>query len=262
MATLTQQERLSVFELLAQWTSKYEISQKLGRHHTTIGTEIQRNSIKKYDPLEAQHMYRDRRTRTNQQRCILINNTKLRETIEYRLQNKQEDRSPDAIVGRIRKEWWVSVCSKTVYNYIHNYAPSWKKCLKYKWGYRKKKKSRIGKLHDSIENIQYRPEYVTTREELWHREWDTVVSKNRSCVLVTYVERKTSYIRMKKLTNSKKMNSCFVSDDQERIQTITIDNGKEFTDVEVTVHIFEQFVQMLQQRDCCSLEDIVRFQSR
>jgi DNA polymerase III epsilon subunit family exonuclease len=33
-------------------------------------------------------------------------------------------------------------------------------------------------------------------------------------------------------------------------------------DVEVTVHIFEQFVQMLQQRDCCSLEDIVRFQSR
>jgi len=33
-------------------------------------------------------------------------------------------------------------------------------------------------------------------------------------------------------------------------------------DVEVTVHIFDQFVQMLQDRDCCSLEDILRFQSR
>lgn len=33
-------------------------------------------------------------------------------------------------------------------------------------------------------------------------------------------------------------------------------------DVEVTVHIFGQFMQMLKQRDCCSLEDIMRFQSR
>lgn len=33
-------------------------------------------------------------------------------------------------------------------------------------------------------------------------------------------------------------------------------------DVEVTVHIFAQFIQMLQQRDYCSVADIVRFQSR
>lgn len=31
-------------------------------------------------------------------------------------------------------------------------------------------------------------------------------------------------------------------------------------DVQVTVHIFQQFMGMLQQRDCASLEDILHFQ--
>jgi IS30 family transposase len=239
MGTLTQQERLSVFELLVQWTSKYEIAKRLGRHHSTIGREIQRNSKEKYDPIKVQHMYKDRRTRTNQQRCILLHNIQLRETIHQRLGNREEDRSPDAIVGRIRQEWWVSVCSKTVYNYIHNYAPSWKKYLKYKWWYRKKRKSHIGRLNDSIENIQCRPKDVEKREVIWHREWDTVVSKNRSCVLVTYVERKTRYLCMKKLINSKantihEWMLALLYNNKERIKTITIDNGKEFADAELT----------------------------
>jgi IS30 family transposase len=239
MSVLSQQERLYVFELLVQWTSKYEIAKRLGRHHTTIGRELQRNGKGKYDPIKAQHMYTDRRTRTNQQRCILLHNTKLREILELRLQNKEEDRSPDAIVGRIRQEWWVSVCSKTVYNYINNYAPSWKKYLKYKWWYRKKKKWRIGRLYDSIDNIELRPENVTQREVLWHWEWDTVVSKNRSCVLVTYVERKTRYLLMQKCLNSKANtiheNTLKLLDShKDSIQTITIDNGKEFADAELT----------------------------
>jgi IS30 family transposase len=239
MGILTQQERLYVFELLVQWTSKYEIAKRLGRHHSTIGREIQRNGIGRYDPIKAQHMYKDRRTRANQKRCILLHNTQLREIIQERLENKEEDRSPDAIVGRIHQEWWVSVCSKTVYNYIHNYAPSWKKYLKYKWGYRKKRKLHIGKLNDSIENIQCRPESIIHRKDIWHREWDTVVSKNRSCVLVTYVERKTRYLLMQKCMNSKantihEGTLALLKPHKENIETITIDNGKEFADAELT----------------------------
>ncbi len=33
-------------------------------------------------------------------------------------------------------------------------------------------------------------------------------------------------------------------------------------DVEVTIHIFDQFVRMLHERGCASPEDILAFQSR
>ena len=82
-------------------------------------------------------MYRDRKTRTNGRRCKLLNNKGLRNTILTLLTSKDEDWSPDAIVGRLKEEGKESVCTKTVYNYINSYKPIVKKSLKYKCGYRK-----------------------------------------------------------------------------------------------------------------------------
>ena len=240
MKKLTQQERLSVFELLAQWTSKYEIAKRLGRHHSTIGREIERNSKWKYDPLKAQTMYRDRKTRTNGRRCKLLNNKGLRNTILTLLTSKDEDWSPDAIVGRLKEEGKESVCTKTVYNYINSYKPIVKKSLKYKCGYRKARRwLQAGQLNDTIQRIDSRPKTVEGRKRIGHREWDTVISRNRSCALVTMVERKTRYLVMAKVADCKAetIHNATVSmldAYKERVKTITIDNGKEFADVEIT----------------------------
>jgi hypothetical protein len=54
--------------------------------------------------LIAEDIYRNRRTKTNKIRCKLLNDDILRKEIEVRLQNKEEDWSPDGLVGRMKEE--------------------------------------------------------------------------------------------------------------------------------------------------------------
>jgi IS30 family transposase len=66
-----------------------------------------------------------------------------------------------------------------------------------------------------------------------------MVSKNRSCGLLTYVERKTRYVVIGRIEN---WTSDHIHEEtmrildryKERIRSITIDNGKEFGEAEVT----------------------------
>ncbi|HRU50207.1 MAG TPA: helix-turn-helix domain-containing protein [Candidatus Absconditabacterales bacterium] len=67
MGYLSERERLLIYRGLAVGDSNYEIARKLGRSHTTIGREIERNKNSKgeYDPIQAENRYRDRRLRIN-----------------------------------------------------------------------------------------------------------------------------------------------------------------------------------------------------
>lgn len=65
------------------------------------------------------------------------------------------------------------------------------------------------------------------------------MSKNRSCGLVTFVERKTRYMLMKRIENWKaesihKATMEVLMPYKDRIRSITIDNGKEFGEAEIT----------------------------
>lgn len=246
---LSEYERLLIYRWLAVWDSKYEIAKKLWRSHTTIGREIQRNSNGKwvYDPIQANGIYRDRRIRVNKERSKLLNNNALRDEIEVRLQNKEEDWSPDGLVGRMKKEWVDCVCTKTIYNYIHKYSPWRKKYLKYKRWYRKAKKWLQWKVNENLPSIDERPEIVETRTRVWDWEADTVISKGRNCALLTCNERKIKYVFIKKVENYKaetihKATLALLNNYKDRIYTITIDNGKEFWDAEITqVYLWVQY---------------------
>lgn len=210
------------------------------RHHTTIWRELARNSNWEYDPIKAQKHYRKRRKDANKTHCVLVKDQDLRNEIVKLLWSRLIDWSPDAITWRKKEEWVATICTKTIYNYINNHEPQLKKYLKYKRWYRKYLKwSNIGKLDRTIDSIDNRPAIVATRKRIWDREWDTVVSANRSCWLVTFVDRKTRYLLTKKITNFKAETVHNATLDvfkkyHDKVITITIDNWKEFADVDLT----------------------------
>ena len=241
MTYLSERERLLIYRWLAVWDSKYEIAKKLWRSHTTIGREIDRNKDNKgeYDPLRAEDIYRTRRTKTNKIRCKLLNDDILRNEIEVRLQNKEEDWSPDGLVGRMKEEWVTCVCTKTIYNYIYEHKPGRKKYLKYKRWYRKAKRWLQWWVTATLPSIDERPSIVETRGRIGDWEADTVLSKGRNCALLTCNERKLKYVLIKKVDNCKaetihNATIWLLNPYRDRIYTITIDNGKEFWDAEIT----------------------------
>ena len=241
MTYLSERERLLIYRWLAVWDSKYEIAKKIWRSHTTIGREIDRNKDNKgeYNPFIAEDIYRNRRKRTNKIRCKLLNDDILRNEIEVRLQNKEEDWSPDGLVGRMKEEWVSCVCTKTIYNYIYEYKPWRKKYLKYKRWYRKAKKWLQWWVTATLPSIDERPPIVKTRERIGDWEADTVLSKGRNCALLTCNERKLKYVLIKKVDNCKaetihNATIWLLYEHKDRIYTITIDNGKEFWDAEMT----------------------------
>jgi len=210
------------------------------RSHTTIGRELVRNSNGSYDPIRAQWRYRERKKGANKTHCVLIKDRDLRNEIVKFLWSKLIDWSPDAIVWRKREEWIETICTKTIYNYIKVHEPHLKKYLKYKRWYRRKW---IGintwKLDWTIDSIDNRPALVETRKRIGDWEWDTVVNTWRKWWLVTFVERKTRYLLMRKI-NDFRANTIHEAtlqvfkDYHDKIRTITIDNGKEFADVDLT----------------------------
>jgi len=249
MKHLSERERLLIYTWLVLWENKYVIAKRLWRSHTSIGREIERNKNKKgeYDPIQAEYMYRDRRTKANKTHCKLIKNDILRNEIGTRLQDKKEDWSPDWLVGRMREEWVGCVCTKTIYNYINSYNPWWKKYLKYKWWYRKAKRWLQWGVTANLPSIDERPKIVDTRKRTGDWEADTVLSKGRNCALLTCNERKLKYVLIKKVANCKaetihQATLNLLSEHKERILTITIDNGREFWDAEITqVHLGVQY---------------------
>jgi transposase, IS30 family len=246
---LSEHERLLIYRWLVVWENKYEIAEKLWRSHTTISREIIRNSNNKweYDPIQAEKKYRERRKETNKARCKLLNDDILRNEIEIRLQSKEEDWSPDDLVGRMKGEWVACVCTKTVYNYINKYNPEWKKYLKYKRWYRKAKRWLQWKVNENLPSIDDRPKIVETRKRIWDWEADTVISKWRNCALLTCNERKIKYVLIKKVENCKaetihNATLTLLNNHKDRIYTITIDNGKEFWDAEITqIYLWVQY---------------------
>lgn len=241
MKHISEHERLLIYKWLVVWETKYVIAQRLWRSHTSISREISRNSTNKweYDPFQAENTYRDRKTKANKTHCKLLKDVVLREEIEKRLSSKEEDWSPDDLMGRMRAEWVSYVCTKTVYNYINQYNPAWKRYLKYKWWYRKAKRWLQWKVNTNLPSIEERPEIVDMREREGDREADTVISKWRNSALLTCNERKDRYVLLKKVSNCKattihEATLTVLLPHKDRIRTITIDNGKEFWDAEIT----------------------------
>lgn len=224
-------ERSKLEILHRQGKSTRAIAKELGRHHSTIGRELRRNTVDHlYGVENAQEGYVQRRKAS-------VSGGKWNLELASRIEDKLHATwSPEQIVERMRQEGQSMVCFKTIYRWLYTgrLVKGMLAILRHK-GKRQKPAETRGKFAVG-KPISQRPKEVRHRETFGHWELDTVVSsrgKSKGCV-ATFIERKTrlyTAIRMPDRTALSMEIAFGVAASQYPVhafQTATADRGKEF----------------------------------
>lgn len=251
---LSEKERYQI-ELMTRMKKKpIEIAEQIGRDRRTIDRELERGTVKQQrSDLEYVWQYKaDAGQRVHEQRGankgrgLKIGKChKLAAHIEKMI--RDENYSPDAIIGRIAKlgeEFEESICTKTVYNYIDAgiFAGISNNDLPMK---RKKKRAyakarRVALNNTKGRSIEERPKEVENREAEGHWEMDCVTSGKgvKACLLVL-TERSSRRELIYKMKAQRqecvaevihRLERKHKGKFPERFKSITMDNGCEFLD--------------------------------
>lgn len=231
---LTLDQRYEIRAYMQAGFSKSQIADFIGVHKTTVYREVYRNMcLRHYIPRFAQ-MKADGRRRNGRKKRRFTDS--VRKKVEYLLKHEL---SPEQISGYLFKEHQIQISHETIYKHVWSdkqeggqlYTHLRHNCHKRRRRYRKN--DRRGQIPDRI-CIDERPEIVDTKERIGDWEIDTLIGKNRKGVLVTAVERKTKYTRIRHVSSRK---ADLVADTiirmlrpfQDKVFTITVDNGTEFS---------------------------------
>jgi IS30 family transposase len=188
---LTSEERNALSTLRKQGGSQAEIARALGRHRSTIGRELKRNSRKDggYRPFTAGEMTRGRRSRSRRNWHFNDDHWAL-----VREQLKQLW-SPDQIAGRLRDERRLFISHETIYRYVWNDWARGGTLHRYLRGSRKQKRKRY-RAYDSRGRlagkrpIADRPAGAHNRSRIGHLEGDTMMGGPDQHCIMTLVDRK------------------------------------------------------------------------
>lgn len=228
---LTFEERQFLYRLKKKGKSNSEIAELMGRHRSTIGRELERNTGQRgYRPQQAQRLADERRLASR--RPHKMDNPEVHQYVEERLKMYW---SPDQIAGRSRSDFprsrWRWLSRQTIYHWINDYAPEWQTWLRR--GGRPPEKR--GKLTDCV-RIDGRPDVINRRRRYGDWEGDTMVGNGRRSALLTLVERKSGYTRIGRVDSMKSEQTMCVArrrmeDLPHRLKrSMTFDNGKEFAE--------------------------------
>jgi len=252
---LTYNDRLKIEQMRNGGAGIREIADALRVNYTTVYRELRRPGVTyahlnsdytaetRYSADKAQAQYA--RAKTAKGRPIKLGHDyALAEYIERKI--VEERRSPGAVLMDMELEgvrFEVSVCEKTIYNYIAGgvfLGVTNKDLPLHGKGKRDYKRVRAAARAPRGESIERRPEEVDERNEFGHWEMDTVKGSRRSrrCVLVMTerVSRNEITVPMHGATME---NVVAALDELERkwgdlfssiFRSITVDNGSEFSD--------------------------------
>jgi IS30 family transposase len=220
--------------LLKAKKSKSEIAKLMGRDRSTIYREVERNTGGRgYRPKQAQRRAGERRLRCRRE--PKMDDPRLRSSV-IRLLKKAW--SPDQIAGWLRREFprkpEKRVSHQTIYTWIAREAPALRSHLR-RGGKRRSGPEKRGQLAGCV-SIAGRPKVVDSRRRFGDWEGDTVVSPGRRSGLVTMVDRKSGYTRIRKTASLKsavtrRAARRSLRDLPETLRrTMTLDNGKEFAE--------------------------------
>lgn len=210
-----------------------EIAETLDRHRSTIYRELDRNTGQRgYRPRQAQRLADERREACR--RPTKLSHPPLEKYVKDKLAEKW---SPEQIAGRIcqdlPRQQDCRVCDQTIYNWLTYEAPELREHLRR--GYRRSQPETRGQLKDCV-RITGRPQIVNAKRRYGDWEGDTIVSPGRRSGIVTMVERKSQYLRMRRTTSLKSADTMRAAcrglkdlPDSLR-RTMTLDNGKEFAE--------------------------------
>jgi len=239
---LTMAERDVIHNLQMFGQSQAKIAHCLGRSPSTIGRELKRNlnSSGQYLPDFAQIKANARR------RASIRRPTTGDAALMKHVARKIEQRwSPEEIAGHLKlyppkRLAGKSISHATIYRWIwasKDRAKRFRPCLRVAYKKRRKpygKPSRRGQIPNRV-SIDDRPEVVADRSRLGDWEGDTVVGKGRSGYVVTCVDRASLYLLARKQPgcSAKETTASLYAAmrrlPKDRRQTVTVDNGREFT---------------------------------
>ena len=241
---ITEKERYVISHMKIAGFSLRAIGRRLGRDHTSIMREINRNRPTYAD--DAVYWYYATQKiadeRLNKARSYRRQNHQpLVEYVEDKLQN---DWPPEAIAARIRIDYpndeRMRISHETIYRWIYFDASqdgAHHTHLRRRHSRRRRQK-RYGSGRRFIPgrvSIDQRPAIVETRERFGDWEGDTLEGAKGKGALATHVERRSRYLIAAKLVDKKAatMNtqsiSSFLKLPKSRRKTLTVDNGKEFS---------------------------------
>lgn len=233
---LSLEERYYIEIELKKETSINQIAKALGRSQGTISKEIQRNKGKR----GYRHKQAHQRSLT---RCLeKVKATKLTPKLCKKIEEclKKEQWSPEQMSGRWRSEENIKIHHKTIYRYIYEdkaKGGNLHTYLRHHGKTYRKRNHGLGRhigIPDRVD-IDERPKIVNNRERLGDWEADTIIGKSHKGAVVTLDER-VSKLRLayplarKKAIGVKDAIVNLLSPLKNWVQTITFDNGREFTE--------------------------------
>ena len=247
---LTICERTLIQLRLKDGHTVYSIAKEIGCAYNTVKNEIRRGSKQMYRSRRLCYRAETGQEKYKANRANCHRTGKFRKCAEFI--NRIEDNfssplkkwSVDASSGRLRTERIFtkknSVCTKTLYNWIHKglievRVSDLPESLKRK---KHDKKNRTGKMRLGA-SIESRPAEVETRKTFGHWEIDTVIGKKKgkNAVVLTLIERNTDFYITRKIpakaasaVNSeiKQLFSDFGKKPEKIFRTLTADRGLEF----------------------------------
>lgn len=208
---LSQSERVEIYRWNAAGKSAHWIGEALGRHHSTICRELERNSklTKQWDggyqPLRAHQLALRRRQRDC--RFKLARQPALRRFVRDKLAMGW---SPEAIAGRLaRDKSSMRISHEAIYRYAYFRSAQrdyWHRLLPQQ----KHRRGRLGRRGGSpLDHIKHRvsiakrPPHVESRKQAGHWEADVMsFSRPRQNLLVAQ-ERRSRFIFMAKMKSRK-----------------------------------------------------------
>jgi IS30 family transposase len=236
MSHLTQEQRYTIEVLHKGNYFQTAIAQIIGRDKSVVNRELKRNCDKRSGNYRAA---------LAQKKCTerhLVKNKKIRFTKaikEHVTQWLKEDYSPEQIVGTAKLEGIACVSIERIYQFIWDDKKQGRDLYKHLRSqgkrYRKRgsSKDKRGQIVGRI-GIENRPIEVEKKDRLGDFEIDLVIGKNHKEALLTANDRATGVSKIKKIQSKdaqivKQAVIELLSEFKPILQTITSDNGKEFS---------------------------------
>lgn len=237
MKHLTVEQRYTICAMIQQGLKQKDIAFAIGKDKSVVSRELSRNCDnrnREYRADLAQRKYENRQK--NKPKHIRFTQ-RVKQYVEEFL---AKDFSPEQIAGRAKLEGRECVSHERIYQYV------WKDKkeggdlhthLRHKGRrYRKRgnAKDNRGIIKDRVD-ISQRPEIVDRKERLGDLEIDTMIGQNHKGALLTINDRVSNKVVIEKLNgkDAKELAGKVIErllPYQEKIHTITSDNGKEFAE--------------------------------
>ena len=230
---LTLAQRYEISAYLQAKISKSRIAMLINVHRSTVYREVKRNSENgKYHPEEALQRDRERKRQakprkiSDQAWSLVVTLLKL-------------DYSPEQISGFFKRTGVYSISHEWIYQYVladkEAGGTLWRHL---RWSHKKRRKrygkqDRRGSIPGRV-SIDERPAIVDQKIRIGDWEIDTATGKGRKGIIIVAVERKSKLTLIDRAPRKKadlvaQAVIRMLKPYMDRVRTITVDNGKEFS---------------------------------